>query len=163
MASYVEEQHKQWDKHLTEFRFALNSAVHESTATTPAEVIGPEAPLVAVAGEDLVLPCFIKPITSAVDMTVEWFKLDVKDSLVHLYRDCEDKNEDQVQSYRGRTSLFKEELQKGNTSLKLSELRVSDEGEYKCLVEDKSWYNDITVNIIVEGLQSLSVEYGNYT
>ncbi|GAA6080783.1 uncharacterized protein LOC113073276 [Tachysurus ichikawai] len=38
MASYVEEQHKQWDKHLTEFRFAINSAVHESTGTTPAEV-----------------------------------------------------------------------------------------------------------------------------
>ncbi|XP_047666859.1 NACHT, LRR and PYD domains-containing protein 9-like [Tachysurus fulvidraco] len=37
IASYVEEQHKQWDKNLTEFRFALNSAVHESTWTTPAE------------------------------------------------------------------------------------------------------------------------------
>ncbi|XP_047669937.1 butyrophilin subfamily 1 member A1-like isoform X4 [Tachysurus fulvidraco] len=114
------------------------------------QVIGPEKPLVAVAGEDLVLPCFIKPNTSAVDMTVEWFKLDVKDSLVHLYRDHEDKNEGQAQSYRGRTSLYKEELQKGNTSLKLSALRVSDEGEYKCLVEDKSWYDDITVKVIVE-------------
>ncbi|XP_047672080.1 butyrophilin subfamily 2 member A2-like isoform X2 [Tachysurus fulvidraco] len=114
------------------------------------QVIGPEAPLVAVAGEDLVLPCFIKPNTSAVDMTVEWFKLDVKDSLVHLYRDHEDKNEGQAQSYTGRTSLYKEELQKGNTSLKLSDLRVSDEGEYKCLVEDKSLYDDITVKVIVE-------------
>ncbi|XP_060730848.1 butyrophilin subfamily 1 member A1-like [Tachysurus vachellii] len=114
------------------------------------QVVGPEAPLDAVAGEDLVLPCFIKPSKSAVDMTVEWFKLNVKDSLVHLYRDHEDNNEGQAQSYRGRTSLFKEELQKGNTSLKLSDLRVSDEGEYKCLVQDKSWYDDITVNIIVE-------------
>ncbi|XP_060730889.1 butyrophilin subfamily 1 member A1-like [Tachysurus vachellii] len=121
------------------------------------QVIGPEAPLVAVAGEDLVLPCFIKPNTSAVDMTVEWFKLDVKDSLVHLYRDHQDRNEDQVQSYRGRTSLFKEELQKGNTSLRLSALRVSDEGEYKCLVEDKRvlfWYDDIIVKVIVEVLGS---------
>ncbi|XP_047669705.1 butyrophilin subfamily 1 member A1-like isoform X12 [Tachysurus fulvidraco] len=114
------------------------------------QVIGPEEPLVAVAGEDLVLPCFIKPNTSAVDMRVEWFKFDVKDSLVHLYRDHEDKNDGQAQSYRGRTSLYKEELQKGNTSLKLSDLRVSDEGEYKCLVEDKSLYDDITVKVIVE-------------
>ncbi|KAK3546702.1 hypothetical protein QTP70_032182, partial [Hemibagrus guttatus] len=83
-------------------------------------------------------------------MTVEWFKLDVEKSLVHLYRDHEDRNEGQAQSYRGRTSLFKEELQKGNTSLKLSDLRVSDEGEYKCLVEDKIWSDDITVNITVE-------------
>ncbi|KAK2860279.1 hypothetical protein Q7C36_004445 [Tachysurus vachellii] len=114
------------------------------------QVFGPEEPLVAVVGEDLVLFCFIKPNTSAVDMTVEWFKLYVEDSLVHLYRDHKDKNEDQAQSYRGRTSLFKEELQKGNVSLKLSDLRVSDEGEYKCLVEDNSWYDDITVNVIVE-------------
>ncbi|XP_047675829.1 butyrophilin subfamily 3 member A2-like [Tachysurus fulvidraco] len=114
------------------------------------QVVGPKAPLVAVPGEDLVLPCFIKPNTSAVGMTVEWFKLDVKDSLVHLYRDHKDRNEGQAQSYTGRTSLYKEELQKGNASLKLSDLRVSDEGEYKCLVEDKSWYDDIIVKVIVE-------------
>ncbi|KAK2860221.1 hypothetical protein Q7C36_004387 [Tachysurus vachellii] len=114
------------------------------------QVVGPEASLVAVTGEDMILPCFIKPTTSAVDMTVEWFKLYVKDSLVHLYRDHEDRNENQAQSYRGRTSMFKEELQKGNASLKLSDLRVSDEGFYKCLVEDKSWSDDITVNVTVE-------------
>ncbi|XP_060754063.1 butyrophilin subfamily 1 member A1-like [Neoarius graeffei] len=114
------------------------------------QVVGPEAPLVAVAGEDLVLPCFLKPNTSAVDMTVEWMRLEEVASLVHLYEDHEDRNKKQAQPYRGRTSLFKEELQKGNASLKLSPLRVSDEGSYKCLIEDKSWYDDITVHIIVE-------------
>ncbi|KAG7330387.1 hypothetical protein KOW79_006609 [Hemibagrus wyckioides] len=86
-------------------------------------------------------------------MTVEWFKLNVEDSLVHLYKDHKDRNEGQAQSYRGRTSLFKEELQKGNASLKLSALRVSDEGKYKCLVEDKSWYDDITVDVIITEAQ----------
>ncbi|XP_060799186.1 butyrophilin subfamily 1 member A1-like [Neoarius graeffei] len=114
------------------------------------QMVGPEAPLVAVAGEDLVLPCFLKPSTSAVDMTVEWMRLEEVASLVHLYKDHKDRNEKQAQPYRGRTSLFKEELQKGNASLKLSPLRVSDEGEYKCLIEDKSWYDDITVHIVVE-------------
>ncbi|KAK3546058.1 hypothetical protein QTP70_019981, partial [Hemibagrus guttatus] len=118
------------------------------------QVIGPEAPLVAVAGEDLVLPCFIKPNTSAVDMSVEWLRLEEGVSIVHLYRAHEDKNENQAQSYRGRTSLFKEELQKGNASLKLSAFKVSDAGEYKCLIEDKSWYDDITVHVIVEVLGS---------
>ncbi|XP_053485435.1 butyrophilin subfamily 1 member A1-like isoform X3 [Ictalurus furcatus] len=118
------------------------------------QVVSPDAPLYAVAGEDLVLPCFIKPNTSAVHMTVEWMRLEDVASLVHLYKDHEDRNEDQAQSYSGRTSLFKEELQKGNASLKLSALRVSDEGKYKCLVEDKSWYDDITVHVIVEVLGS---------
>ncbi|KAK3566617.1 hypothetical protein QTP86_001542 [Hemibagrus guttatus] len=130
--------------------YDVKSRSHIYSFTERLQVVGPEEPLVAVAGEDLVLPCFIKSNTSAVGMIVEWFKLDVENSLVHLYMDSEDRNEDQVQSYRGRTSLFKEELQKGNTSLKLSDLRVSDEGEYKCLIRDKSWYDDITVNITVE-------------
>ena len=37
IASYVT-NHKHWDKHLPAFRFALNSAVHESTGVTPAEL-----------------------------------------------------------------------------------------------------------------------------
>ncbi|KAI5629049.1 butyrophilin-like protein 3 [Silurus asotus] len=116
------------------------------------QVVGPAAPLVAVAGEDLVLPCFIKPNTSAVDMTVEWLRLKEVASLVHHYENHEDIYDNQAQPYRGRTSLFKKELQKGNASLKLSDLRVSDEGKYKCLIEDKSWYDDITVYVTVEGL-----------
>ncbi|XP_036451875.1 butyrophilin subfamily 2 member A2-like [Colossoma macropomum] len=116
------------------------------------KVVGAAAPLFAVAGEDLVLPCSIQPSTSAVDMRVEWFRVDVTDSLVHLYKDREDKNEGQILSYRGRTALSREELQKGNASLKLSAVQVSDEGAYKCLVEAKSWYDDITVNVIVEVL-----------
>ncbi|XP_053353760.1 butyrophilin subfamily 1 member A1-like isoform X2 [Clarias gariepinus] len=102
------------------------------------------------AGEDLILPCFIKPNTSAVDMTVEWFKLDAGFSKVHFYDDHEDRNEDQAQTYQGRTLLLKDELKKGNASLKLYAVRVSDEGEYKCLIEDKSWSDDVIVRVIVE-------------
>ncbi|KAF5891158.1 butyrophilin subfamily 1 member A1-like, partial [Clarias magur] len=115
------------------------------------QVVGPEAPIDVVTGEDLVLPCFIKPNTSAVDMTVEWFRLDLTvNSEVHLYKNHGDRNENQAPSYRGRTSLFKEELQKGNASLKLSAVQFSDEGTYKCLIEDKSWFDDITIRVIVE-------------
>ncbi|KAI5628137.1 butyrophilin-like protein 3, partial [Silurus asotus] len=114
------------------------------------QVVGSAVPIFAVAGEDLVLPCFIKPNTSAVDMTVEWMKLEKGTSLVHLYKDHDDRNEKQAEPYRRRTSLFKEELQKGNVSLKLSGLRVSDAGKYKCLIEYKSWYDDIIVQVTVE-------------
>ncbi|KAI5629496.1 butyrophilin-like protein 3, partial [Silurus asotus] len=125
--------------------------------TEKLEVVGPADPLVVVAGEDLILPCFIKSNTSAVDMRVEWFKMNVEDSLVHLYKDHQDRNKNQAQSYWKRTSLFKEELQKGNASLKLSALRVSDEGKYKCFIEDKSQSDDITVNVIVEAQGSQPV------
>ncbi|KAL6460955.1 hypothetical protein MHYP_G00309210 [Metynnis hypsauchen] len=125
------------------------------TAAESFKVVGPDALLVVETGEDLVLPCSVQPSTSAVDMTVEWFRPDLReiDRLVHLYEDHEDRNEKQSKSYRGRTRLFKEELQKGNTSLKLSAVQPSDQGTYKCFVNDKStsWYDDITLFVEVKG------------
>ncbi|XP_050957038.1 butyrophilin-like protein 10, partial [Labeo rohita] len=112
-------------------------------------VVGPADPVFAGVGEDVILPCSVKPNISIVNMRVEWFRLDLKDSLVHLYDDHADKNTDQIQSYRERTKL-NQELQRGNASLKLSSVRISDEGPYKCLIQSKSGYDDITVNFKVE-------------
>ena len=36
IATYVEDNHKTWDKHLHEFRHALNTATHSSTKVSPA-------------------------------------------------------------------------------------------------------------------------------
>ncbi|XP_065138196.1 butyrophilin subfamily 1 member A1-like [Paramisgurnus dabryanus] len=113
-------------------------------------VVGPVGPVMGVSGEDVILPCSLKHNISAVDMRVEWFRLDLKGSVVHLYKDHEDKNTDQLRSYRGRTQLFKDELQKGNTSLKLSKVDMSDEGVYKCFIQSESWYDDITLDLKVE-------------
>jgi len=100
----------------------------------------------------VILPCSVNPSISVVDMRVEWFRLDLKDSqLVHLYEDHEDRNTSQIQSYRGRTKLVHQELQRGNASLKLSTVRVSDEGSYKCFIQSKSRYDDVTVDVRVEG------------
>ncbi|XDV47033.1 hypothetical protein PO909_016781 [Leuciscus waleckii] len=115
------------------------------------EVVGPADPVFAVSGEDVILPCSVKPSISVVDMRVEWFRLDLKDS-VHLYDDHEDRNTDQIQSYRGRTKLIHQELQRGNASLKLSTVRVSDEGRYKCFIQSKSWSDDATVDVRVEAV-----------
>ncbi|XDV12417.1 hypothetical protein PO909_001105 [Leuciscus waleckii] len=116
-------------------------------------VVGPADPVFAVAGEEVILPCSVKPSISVVDMRVEWFRLDLKDSpLVHLYDDHEDRNTDQIQSYRGRTKLIHEELQRGNASLKLSTVRVSDEGRYKCFIQSKSWSDDATIDVRVEAV-----------
>ncbi|KAI2644930.1 Butyrophilin-like protein 3 [Labeo rohita] len=124
-----------------------------SKDTEQYEVVGPADPVFAVAGEDVILPCSVKPNISVVDMRVEWFRLDLKDSqLVHLYEDHEDKNTNQIQSYRRRTKLNHQELQTGNASLKLSSVRVSDEGLYKCFIQSKSWYDDATVNVNVEAV-----------
>ncbi|KAL1279033.1 hypothetical protein QQF64_025706 [Cirrhinus molitorella] len=116
-------------------------------------VVGPADPVFVVAGEDVILHCSVKPSISVVDMRVEWFRSDLKDSqLVHLYKDHEDRNTEQSQSYRGRTKLNHQELQRGNASLKVSSVQISDEGLYKCFIQSKSWYDDTTVSVSVEAV-----------
>ncbi|KAL1278781.1 hypothetical protein QQF64_025454 [Cirrhinus molitorella] len=116
------------------------------------EVVGAVDPVFAVAGEDVILPCLVEPNINVVDMRVEWFRLNLEDSQVHLYDDHVDKNTDQSQSYRKRTKLNHQELQRGNASLKLSSVQVFDEGLYKCFIQSKSWSDDATVNVSVEAV-----------
>ncbi|XP_030635132.1 butyrophilin subfamily 1 member A1-like [Chanos chanos] len=122
------------------------------------QVVGPDGPLVVGAGEDVILPCSLKPNISAVDMTVQWFRLHTSDLLLHFYEGGAE-SKDQIQSYRGRTSLFKEELQKGNASLKLSRVKVSDEGEYRCIIQSKNWIDDISFKISVGAVGTYPVVF----
>ncbi|XP_026109063.1 butyrophilin subfamily 1 member A1-like isoform X1 [Carassius auratus] len=117
------------------------------------EVVGPSDPVLAVAGEDVILSCSVKPLMSVVDMRVEWSRPDLRGSLVHLYEEHEDKNTDQSQ-YRGRTKLNLQELHRGNASLKLSSVQVSDEGRYMCFIQSKFWFDDTTVDVKVEAVGS---------
>ncbi|XP_073702756.1 butyrophilin-like protein 3 [Garra rufa] len=130
--------------------FLLVSGITDSRSEQY-KVVGSAGTVFVVAGEDVILPCSVKPNTSVVDMRVEWFRPDLKEAqLVHLYEDHEDRNTDQIQSYRGRTKLNHQELLTGDTSIKLSSVQISDEGRYKCFIQSKSWYDDVTVNVSVE-------------
>uniref|UniRef100_A0A3B1JT73 Ig-like domain-containing protein n=1 Tax=Astyanax mexicanus TaxID=7994 RepID=A0A3B1JT73_ASTMX len=116
----------------------------------PFKVVGPNSPLVAETGEELVLPCSPQSSISAVDMTVKWIRPDRSDKLVHLYEGYEERNEKQIKSYRGRTSLFKEDLKNGNASLKLSALQPSDEGSYQCYIE-YGQIDNVNIHVKVKG------------
>uniref|UniRef100_A0AAY5EA62 Ig-like domain-containing protein n=1 Tax=Electrophorus electricus TaxID=8005 RepID=A0AAY5EA62_ELEEL len=119
---------------------------------------GPDVPVVAAPGSDIILPCSIKPKASeqshvsAVDMEVKWSRTDLNSAVVHHYMDKIDKNEDQDPSYRGRTALFKEELQYGNTSLLLKNVKVSDGGQYTCQVDSAHQKDHVSVLLKVEGI-----------
>uniref|UniRef100_A0AAZ3QG51 Butyrophilin subfamily 1 member A1-like n=1 Tax=Oncorhynchus tshawytscha TaxID=74940 RepID=A0AAZ3QG51_ONCTS len=121
------------------------------------EVLGPTDSIVAVAGDDIILPCYLKPNISAEDMTVDWLNLDIIDERVFRYQNHRIIQDDQIPSYRRRTSLFKEELWRGNTSLKLTRVQVTDEGRYKCFIKAKSWYDDFTIQVLVKAVGSKPV------
>ncbi|KAG9331856.1 hypothetical protein JZ751_016882 [Albula glossodonta] len=135
------------------------------------QVLGPAAPVVAIAGEDVVLPCYLKPSISAEDMSVEWTRTHSTDTLVHLYQEREIRNDNQNPSYRGRTALFPEELKRGNISLRLSSVRVSDEGDEPVismeghrgggiglLCESKGWHPEPELTWLDSEGHSLSAE-----
>ncbi|XP_066529670.1 NACHT, LRR and PYD domains-containing protein 9-like [Hoplias malabaricus] len=116
------------------------------------KVVGPHAPLVVEVDKDLVLPCSLQPNISAEDKILEWIRLDLNQAnrLVHMYEDFQDNNIQQMESYRGRTALFKEQLSKGNASLKLSSVRSSDEGLYQCYIDDPSTSSSDDISLYVE-------------
>ncbi|XP_010903100.2 butyrophilin subfamily 2 member A2-like isoform X2 [Esox lucius] len=121
------------------------------------EVLGPLEPIFAVAGDNIILPCYLKPNISVEDMTVDWLNLDFIDDRVYRYQNGKIIQEDQIPSYRGRTSLFKEELWRGNTSLKLTRVQGTDEGRYKCFIKSKDWYDDVSLRVLVKAVGSRPV------
>uniref|UniRef100_A0A665UUX1 Ig-like domain-containing protein n=1 Tax=Echeneis naucrates TaxID=173247 RepID=A0A665UUX1_ECHNA len=52
--------------------------------------------------------------------------------VVHSFYTDQDQLAHQNQNYRGRTSLFKDQISRGNASLQLREVKVQDEGRYRC-------------------------------
>ncbi|XP_062311064.1 butyrophilin-like protein 2 [Osmerus eperlanus] len=87
-----------------------------------------------VVGGDVTLPCSLGPGHSAMDMTIEWRKSEQdKGPYVHVRRGNKDETDEQIPSYNGRTALYgTDELRKGNISLKLSRVKLSDAGNYTC-------------------------------
>ncbi|XP_067865038.1 butyrophilin subfamily 3 member A2-like, partial [Heterodontus francisci] len=112
---------------------------------------GPDDPVVAIVGEDALLECQLVPDLFISNMVVQWLKSGL-DSPVHVYRNGEDDIVVQHKNYRGRTELIKDELTKGIISLRIKKTTISDEGKYRCLVDDKTNSAEAAVILEVAGL-----------
>nr|XP_008302838.1 PREDICTED: butyrophilin subfamily 1 member A1-like [Stegastes partitus] len=99
---------------------------------------------------DVTLPCHVQPATDATDEMLEWSRPDLNPRFVHVRRDGEDHLVDQNPSYAGRTSVSVDGLKQGNVSLRLSRLRLSDEGTYRCFSPQSN--TDSRVQLVVASL-----------
>lgn len=118
--------------------------------TAQFRVIGPDHPVTATVGEDIVLPCHLSPRMSAENMEVIWFRSKLS-SAVHLYRDGKDQTEDQASEYWGRTVFLRDSITNGSVSLRIHNIRPSDEGQYRCFVQSLTFYNEATLELKITG------------
>ncbi|XP_063324882.1 butyrophilin-like protein 10 [Pelmatolapia mariae] len=106
--------------------------------------------MLAVIGQtqDIVLPCKLDHPMDVVDETVEWSRSDLSPRFVHLWRSGEDLLIGQNPSYKNRTSVSIEKLKTGDASLKLTKVRLSDEGTYRCIIPELK--PESSVELVVE-------------
>uniref|UniRef100_A0A3Q1IHR9 Ig-like domain-containing protein n=1 Tax=Anabas testudineus TaxID=64144 RepID=A0A3Q1IHR9_ANATE len=125
----------------------------------PSQVVGPPQPVVAIVGEHIILPCHLEPAVDARSMAVEWTRPDLKPRLVLVWRAGQKLNlDDENPSYRGRTSLLIDKLKSGDISLKLSKVKLSDGGKYKCYVPTMN--RDSVFELVVGNLVEIDKDSG---
>lgn len=88
--------------------------------------------IIAFVGENVILPCHLEPASDAVSKSVEWRRLDLDPTYVHVWNEGPNHLVNQNPSYKGRTALSTGKLRLGDFSLKLSRVRHSDSGTYTC-------------------------------
>ncbi|XP_051251108.1 butyrophilin subfamily 1 member A1-like isoform X1 [Dicentrarchus labrax] len=111
------------------------------------QVVGPSQPILATVGDDIILPCRLDPAADASDMTVEWSRSDLDPRFVHVWRDGVELENKKHPSYKGRTSVSINNLRHGDISLKLSKVKLSDDGKYKCFIPTLG--TESTVDLVV--------------
>ncbi|XP_035197059.1 butyrophilin subfamily 1 member A1-like isoform X5 [Oxyura jamaicensis] len=111
-------------------------------------VLGSDHPITATAGGDVVLPCRLSPRLNAEHMEVRWFRSRFS-IYVHLYHSGQDHFSSQMPEYQGRTEFLKGGVSDGNVSLRILRTRLSDEGQYQCLVKDGNFYEEATLELKV--------------
>uniref|UniRef100_A0A671TND7 Butyrophilin subfamily 3 member A2-like n=1 Tax=Sparus aurata TaxID=8175 RepID=A0A671TND7_SPAAU len=100
------------------------------------QLTGPPQPIVATLGDDIILPCNLVPGADVAGKTLDWTRPELDPRFVFVWRAGQDLVNLKNPSYKGRTSLFTGELKHGNISLKLSNVKPSDGGRYKCYIPD---------------------------
>ncbi|XP_076744470.1 programmed cell death 1 ligand 1 isoform X1 [Maylandia zebra] len=79
--------------------------------------------------ESCILPCSFLGSTDAV---ISWSLLKARHVSILSYNSKQHQLTQQDEHFRGRASLFKDQISNGNASLQLTSVEFQDEGRYKC-------------------------------
>ncbi|XP_061568194.1 uncharacterized protein LOC133422260 [Cololabis saira] len=103
-----------------------------------------------------ILPC---SFTAHDDVIIHWIEETPPESRVHSYYHKQDQLGEQHQRFRGRTSLFKDQISRGNASLLLRGVKVQDQGRYLCDVSTITGNKENFINLNVNApVQHVNIE-----
>ncbi|KAM6225620.1 butyrophilin subfamily 2 member A1-like [Spheniscus humboldti] len=115
------------------------------------KIIPPDKPVTGVIGKGVILPCQLNVKIIPERLYVQWiFTGNSKRIDVTTYDGKNTRNparEDET--YQGRTNFFQSEFNKGNMSLHLKNVMLSDKGKYTCSVFFENWYDEVVVDLNV--------------
>uniref|UniRef100_A0A4W6G2J7 Ig-like domain-containing protein n=1 Tax=Lates calcarifer TaxID=8187 RepID=A0A4W6G2J7_LATCA len=97
--------------------------------------------------DSCILPCSFQ---SGADPVIHWIQVTAGHLLVHSFYHNQDQLGLQDQFFRGRTSLFKDQISRGNASLQLTGVEVQDQGRYKCHTSTMRGNKDSLINLRVD-------------
>ncbi|XP_067874673.1 myelin-oligodendrocyte glycoprotein-like isoform X2 [Heterodontus francisci] len=99
-------------------------------------------------GEQVVLPCTYKGNVPVSDLQVIWWIFG--NGVLHKFVNGNDDLTLQAPQFRDRTNLFKDQLEQGNWSLLISDLRQSDQNEYRCEIQQREtpvFHQDVDLSV----------------
>ncbi|XP_051249869.1 butyrophilin subfamily 1 member A1-like isoform X5 [Dicentrarchus labrax] len=123
------------------------------------ELICSHQPIVALAGDDVILPCYLDPPISASSKTVVWTRPGLDPKYIHVHYSPVYLR--QNPSYNNRTRLFDDELQNGNVSMKIFKVKISDAGKYFCTL--RSMLKEASIQLTVGAVSTPIIEVVAYS
>ncbi|XP_020822430.1 butyrophilin subfamily 2 member A2-like isoform X3 [Phascolarctos cinereus] len=117
-------------------------------------VVAHAEPPLTMIGEDATLRCHLFPKKSAEQMEVRWFRSQFSPA-VYVYKDGKERDEEQMEEYRGRTTFVRDNIRDGNVALKIHNVTAFENGRYHCYFQEGRSYEEAFMDLKVT-----SYEYG---
>ncbi|XP_076744473.1 uncharacterized protein LOC143420356 isoform X1 [Maylandia zebra] len=95
--------------------------------------------------------CMLRCSYSGSDVVIHWTQVSAGDLNVHSFYNNQDQLKLQSERFRGRTSLFNDQIAAGNASLQLKKVEFQDEGRYKCYTSTDGGNQESFINLKIKG------------
>ena len=111
------------------------------------ELVCSDQPIVALAGDDVILPCQLQPAVTVSSEMLLWTRPGLDPKYIHVHRDGRPMLMGQNRLYYNRTAVFVDQLMNGNVSLKLFRVKLSDAGRYTCIIDSKQMEASVQLSV----------------